>query len=125
MEEDYSTTETWNMAEAFLKRVDKLFWDCYFYRDNGLLDQWYKALDNLFIEVSSKIAKHKDDVNEKLKKAIPFAAKFSAHTLSKEDAGHLVILLREIDILLHQAIDDKGLLTPKPADARTAITGAR
>ena len=123
-EEDYEPTEKWNMAEAFLRRVDAILWECKVNRGQGSFDEWYRSLDNLYVETSSKLKeKASKEIDTKLKDTAALAAKFqtSGGNLLNADAGKLAFNLREIDILLHKALDEKGLLTPKAPDARTAI----
>jgi hypothetical protein len=122
--EDYDTFEKWNMAESFLRRIDSILWECKLFRNNGNLDSWYKALDCLFIEVGSKLKPAAQKQVEKLLIASAMAvANFRKNNgnVSTEKRGELVLNLRKIDIELHKALDEKGLLTPRPPDARSAI----
>jgi len=124
--DDYEPTEIWNMAQAFLKRVDDLLWECKNNRGYGHFDEWYKSLDSLYVETSSKLKeKIGSEINKSLRELAPLAARFQINNgkLPDKEIGELALNLRKIDILIHKALDEKGLLTPLPQDARKAILG--
>jgi len=128
MEENYNVVEEWNFAKEYLKGINELRILCRYAVIEGRLDDYFKYLDRLFVEVSSKLKpKDEEKINESLNACSILAAKFRNpdKNMTPEETGSLRQTLRKIDIKIHSLIDEKGILTPKTEDARLAVLGGK
>ncbi|GAH03046.1 unnamed protein product, partial [marine sediment metagenome] len=67
MATDANSSELWNMAMAYHKRIDELLTTCAVSQMSGKGLQWYKALFRLYIEVQAKM---KDDEKERAREML-------------------------------------------------------
>jgi len=117
---------TFNMAVAYLKRIDYLLNTANSCSMNDDLPAWFKTLKAIYREIVPKLLEDEekkiktliDDTNKVLNKhgitrvAFPYPQKFYGEIYPKLD---------ELDTTLRKLINKKGLLMPKSSDPRFAL----
>ena len=113
MEGEYSE-EKWNMANAYLIRIDRLLTLCDAYQMQGDLKNWYHVLYSLYKELYPKL-KTEGKENEKAEaQRLLFKLIGVKNDIEKKNGGKMSIIpFVEFELYLRQKLEDKKLLTPR------------
>ena len=116
-------SEEWNMAMAYLQRIDIMLTHCAQCQYEGRFKSWYSTLQCLFKEIYPKM-KEVDRT-----KTRSYLSKLSEVNQQWEKNKNLykpfLNQLFEFELTLRQILEDKSMLTPKPDDPRYALMGKR
>ena len=136
---DHKNSESFfNMAFAYLGRIDRILTCCWYSSFNGDVHSWYKHLMALYREVSPKLSEEENAVvwgsKEDLTKPLNIEcitndnAKFIYVNRVMNSARMLVVhkkeimqMLNLIEIKLRGCLQAKGMLLASKADPRYAI----
>jgi len=107
--------ETWNMAKAYLQRIDALLTHCAFCQYHDMGSAWYKTLLNLYKELDPKMTtQEREEFNTKL------VLLRNAKNSSQKKNGIDTKLYIDVELSLRRFLEKKGLLTPKGDDPTKA-----
>jgi len=119
--DNYDDGEQWNMAQAYLKRIDFILTLCdqCHYKDDPR--GWFKALYQLYKEIYPKM---KDKEKEESKKFLDILIKYKNNnfkTNGKKMRKNEVVLVNydvfiDLELYLRQLLENKKMLTPKADD---------
>ncbi len=112
---DETLPEEWNMALAYMKRIDELLTVCSRAQieNNGLL--WSRTLQALHKEVYPKLKPKERVEADKFKTAMLVEVQVSRKT----KFIHTKFLL-DYELYLRDKLEERSMLTPKPSDPRWA-----
>ena len=106
---DESSIEDWNMAKAYLMRIDQLLTTCDICQTRDDMMGWYKALYSLFKEIYPKL---KPAEQQKTRELLDELIKLKNDALKD---GQIIRTTPFVDFELHlrQHLEDRHLITPK------------
>lgn len=109
--------ESWNMAKAYLQRIDQLLTtctQCHYSTTAG--NMWYYSLISLRAELYPKLTEaEKKEINTKI-------ASLRNKRNSKEKKTNAELYM-DVELYLRERLEKKGLLTPKADDPTKAYRG--
>lgn len=147
---EYNEESIFNMALAYLKRIDRLLYFCDLNSMNGDIYKWNNILMIIFRELSIRLTEeekkeiegndcnvidsNKNDVLDSHKvniinnlnsthatfKNINFLINNKVYCIKYKK--HILFLLHEIEMKIRRKMQDKGMLLPSKDDPRRAIT---
>jgi len=112
---DQESFETWNMAKAYLQRIDSLLTHCAFCHYHDMGSQWYKTLLNLYKEIYPKMT-----AEEKKECDVKLDLLRNAKNSLQPKKGINSKLYIDVELYLRSLLEKKGLLTPKGDDPTKA-----
>lgn len=137
----YQEESVFNMALAYLKRIDKLLYLCQQAAINGDTDAWTNYLRGVYREASVKFNNNeKKDISGDPKKKINLTT-LTDNLIEEEEANFkniyflsndlklknrhkriILFLLDALEIKIRKKLQEKGMLLPSKDDPRMAIT---
>jgi len=131
LESEEENKAAFNMAFAYLERINRLISFADIAALNFNLEEWFSILKTIHREISQDISdKEAKDINEKISAIYPLrneSMKFSirGYNAPKKIANDLYMKLEDLEISLRKLLGKYGYLMPKIGDARTAIYGRK
>jgi hypothetical protein len=118
---------SWNMAMAYLQRMDIILQEMNYYSANENNYDWYKSSLNLFKELSPKmdietLKKHQAQ-HRKIQNKVNNARLVAMQVYQRPDYSNLSELLTDWDVMLRKTMEDLKLISPSKDDPRFAIRG--
>lgn len=106
---DEASIEEWNMAKAYLMRIDQLLTTCTICQTRDDMMGWYKALYGLYKEIVPKLA---TEEQEQTKTMLQTLINLKNEALKN---GQVIKVQPFVDFELHlrQSLEDRHLITPK------------
>ncbi len=106
--------EEWNMAKAYLQRLDHLLTSCDYYRMNGHGNMWYETLVSLYTEMYPKLDQHHKKTASRILDHLTIAKK-KAEVNKQPVPTHKFM---DLELFLRERMEEKHMLTPKKEDTR-------
>lgn len=113
-----SDQSVFNMAMAYLQRIDRLLYKCQEAAHSGNIDAWLNCLYGIRREVSVKL---KDTEPEELKGMFSEVVKLLTPADRIKKRAEILNKLDEIDIYMRLKLQERGMLLPNRSDPRFAI----
>jgi len=113
-----SDESVFNMAMAYLKRIDQILYKAQEAATTGDIDEWLNQLYAIRREVSVKL---KSEEEEELRKKFSELVKFLTPINKIKQRGKIRTMLDEIDIFIRKKLQERGMLLPSKSDPRFAI----
>lgn len=141
MQDKYQEESVFNMALAYLKRIDKLLYLCQRFAMTGDICSWTNNLRGVYREVSIRLTEtEKEEIEGDNKKEIDIV-KLTVNVIEKKEANFrniyflindnklkskhrrtIMFLLDALEIKLRGMLQKKNMLLPSKDDPRMAIT---
>jgi len=129
-----SEESVFNMAMAYLKRIDKLLSLCAIYSMKGDIDNWTSTLRAVYREISIKLIKAEDEDIRGTDKEFDVThikpidvtlnninTLYNDLRMRKKYRKELLFLLDQVEIKMRQVMQKKNMLLPSRADPRFAV----
>ena len=116
----YKSDESFfNMAIAYLERINKILYRCQEAAMTQNIDEWRNCLRALYRELSIKLKKiERDEVETKFTEINNIA---NIPGLKITQRQKILFLLDQLDIHLRSKLQEKAMLLPSKSDPRYAI----
>jgi hypothetical protein len=121
MYDSYEEGESWNMAQAYYKRIDELLTLADKYQIEDRLEEWYKVLYCLYKEIRGKTIKNKED-RKKLDKEMDDLKGAIKEARQKGTVERTMLV--KFELHLRDILESKSMLTPKSDDPTKAYRNA-
>lgn len=119
MAEHITEESAFNMAFAYLKRIDKILYFCWFHSRQRNIDGWLQDLRALYRELSVKIKIEEDkDIQDDFKainKICNDRARFAT------EKKQVLFRLDQLEVKMRRLLQKRGMLLPSKSDPRFAI----
>lgn len=116
----FKTEESvFNMAMAYLQRIDKILFMAQDTAIRGDIDGWLSHLRALRREISVKIKPEESELLDQ--KLLEINKMLADHRFKVMNKGLILSKLDEMDIFMRRIMQDRGMLLPSKNDPRFAI----
>lgn len=128
-EKDASQEEQWNMASAYLKRIDHLLTYCDQCQMNQYAEGWYSGLFALYKEIYPKLKEKEKWQAEVLLNKMQIARRNPTKQGGNSPREKIVFMVNSepfvnFELFLRTMLEEKRLLTPKGADPTKSFRGS-
>ena len=115
--------EDWNMAKAYLFRLDQLFNLAADYKMSGRFDEWFRVLINVYFDVSPKMKpderKEVEDLFLKARQQLSRKHQVNKAGMPLYDYDDLTVI-GNFELFLRDFMEKKGMFTPHGDDPSKA-----
>jgi len=117
--EKYIPQESWNMATATMKRLDRTLTLCSIYATGNDLNNWFNYLLDLRRNLIPFL--DKEELEEVENKLNTLPNRWNLKHIKPVLTPQVYKILDEVYIILYTCMKAKGLLLPKASDPRRAV----
>lgn len=126
-EQDASQEEQWNMAKAYLMRIDQLLTACDHHQMSQNGEGWYQTLFALYKELYPKLKEKEKWQAEVLLNKLRYARSHPTKE-GTQTRGQVIVKVNSepfvnFELFLRTMLEEKKLLTPKGADPTKSYRG--
>ena len=117
---EYNSDESaFNMAFAYLKRIDKILYYCWSHSRERNIDGWLQDLRALYRELSVKLKDDEDKDIQQMFKDINVICNDRARFLNERKVA--LFKLDQLEVKMRRLLQKRGMLLPSKSDPRFAI----
>jgi len=108
---------SWNMAKAFMRRLDELMRQCHFMRQSDNFISYYEGLEGMYLELYPRMNKdEKKQIQSQKEKAEDFISTMQMHTGIRRTDPRTPKVLFNLEIQLRKVMNRDGMLVPEQDD---------